>query len=67
MVGVGNGEFVVASDGSAIIAHTSQAFALEDYQVVKITPRGFRTSMNSRTLSPHESKLKRQITVPRFM
>ena len=44
MVGVGNGEFVVASDGSAIIAHTSQAFALEDYQVVKITQKGFRTS-----------------------
>ena len=44
MVGVGNGEYVVASDGAAIIAHTSQAFALEDYQVVKLTPRGFRTS-----------------------
>ncbi len=44
MVGVGNGEYVVASDGSAIIAHTSQAFALEDYQVVKLTPKGFRTS-----------------------
>jgi glucosamine--fructose-6-phosphate aminotransferase (isomerizing) len=44
MVGVGNGEYVVASDGSAIIAHTSQAFALEDYQVVKMTPKGFRTS-----------------------
>ncbi len=44
MVGVGNGEFVIASDGSAIIAHTSHAFSLEDYQVVKVTPRGFRTS-----------------------
>jgi glutamine---fructose-6-phosphate transaminase (isomerizing) len=44
MVGVGSGEFVVASDGSAIIAHTSQAFALEDYQVVRLTPKGFRTS-----------------------
>ncbi len=44
MVGVGDGEFLVASDGSAIISHTSQAFALEDYQVVKITPQGFRTS-----------------------
>src|SRR5262245_1087223 len=44
MVGVGNGEYLVASDGSAIIAHTSQAFALEDYQVVKLTPKGFRTS-----------------------
>jgi len=44
MVGVGNGEYIVASDGSAIISHTSQAFALEDYQVVKMTPKGFRTS-----------------------
>ncbi|MGE3109034.1 MAG: glutamine--fructose-6-phosphate transaminase (isomerizing) [Phycisphaerales bacterium] len=44
MVGVGNGEYIVASDGAAIISHTSQAFALEDYQVVKCTPKGFRTS-----------------------
>jgi glucosamine--fructose-6-phosphate aminotransferase (isomerizing) len=44
MVGVGDGEYVIASDGSAIIAHTSHAFALEDYQVVKVTPEGFRTS-----------------------
>jgi glucosamine--fructose-6-phosphate aminotransferase (isomerizing) len=44
MVGVGNGEYLVASDGSAIVSHTSQAFALEDYQVVKLTPKGFRTS-----------------------
>ncbi len=44
MVGVGNGEYLVASDGSAIVSHTSQAFNLEDYQVVKLTPKGFRTS-----------------------
>ncbi len=44
MVGVGDGEFIVASDGAAIISHTSQAFTLEDYQVVKCTPAGFRTS-----------------------
>ncbi len=44
MVGVGDGEFIIASDGSAIVSHTSQAFTLEDYQVVKVTPRGFRTS-----------------------
>jgi glucosamine--fructose-6-phosphate aminotransferase (isomerizing) len=44
MVGVGDGEYLVASDGAAIISHTSRAFALEDYQVVKLTPRGFRTS-----------------------
>jgi glucosamine--fructose-6-phosphate aminotransferase (isomerizing) len=44
MVGVGNGEFIIASDGAAIVSHTSQAFTLEDYQVVKCTPKGFRTS-----------------------
>jgi len=44
MVGVGDGEFIIASDGSAIVSHTSQAFTLEDYQVVKCTPKGFRTS-----------------------
>ncbi len=44
MVGIGNGEYVVASDGSAIISHTSQAMTLDDYNVVKLTPQGFRTS-----------------------
>ncbi|MFO0855917.1 MAG: glutamine--fructose-6-phosphate transaminase (isomerizing) [Phycisphaerales bacterium] len=44
MVGVGNGEYVVASDGAAIISHTSQAIMLDDYNVVKLTPDGIRTS-----------------------
>jgi glutamine---fructose-6-phosphate transaminase (isomerizing) len=44
MVGVGNGEYIVASDGAAIIAHTSQAMMLDDYNVVKLTATGFRTS-----------------------
>jgi glucosamine--fructose-6-phosphate aminotransferase (isomerizing) len=44
MVGVGAGEYVVASDASAIISHTTQAFALDDYNVVKLTRQGFRTS-----------------------
>ncbi|MEM9064430.1 MAG: glutamine--fructose-6-phosphate transaminase (isomerizing) [Planctomycetota bacterium] len=44
MVGVGNGEHVVASDPSAIVAHTTQAFPLEDYNVVRLTTEGFRTS-----------------------
>ena len=47
MVGVGNGEYIVASDGSAIVAHTTQAFPLDDYNVVKITRSGFRTSTTS--------------------
>jgi len=44
MLGIGNGEFIVGSDPSAIIAHTTQAVPLEDYTVAKITRAGFRTS-----------------------
>lgn len=44
LVGVGNGEYVVASDASAIIAHTAQAITLDDYNVCRITRDGFRTT-----------------------
>lgn len=44
IVGVGSGEYIVASDASAIVSHTTQAMTLADYNVVKITPKGFRTS-----------------------
>ncbi len=44
-VGIGADEFVVASDTAAIVAHTTHAFALDDYNVVKLTRKeGFRTS-----------------------
>jgi glutamine---fructose-6-phosphate transaminase (isomerizing) len=44
IVGVGNGEYIVGSDPAAIVAHTIQAFHLDDYNVVKITKSGFKTS-----------------------
>lgn len=44
LVGVGNGEYVVASDASAIISHTAQAITLDDYNVCRITRDGFRTT-----------------------
>jgi len=44
MVGVGRDEYVVASDPSAIVAHTQQAFALEDFTVCRISREGYRTS-----------------------
>ncbi|MHC5113263.1 MAG: glutamine--fructose-6-phosphate transaminase (isomerizing) [Planctomycetota bacterium] len=44
MVGVGKDEYIVASDSSAIVAHTTQAFTLEDYAVAKLTRDSFRTT-----------------------
>ena len=44
MVGVGRDEYIVASDPSAIVAHTTQAFTLEDYTVAKLTRDSFRTT-----------------------
>jgi glucosamine--fructose-6-phosphate aminotransferase (isomerizing) len=44
MVGIGADEYVIASDPSAIVAHTTQAFPLDDYNVVKVTRSGFRSS-----------------------
>jgi len=56
---VGNGEYVVASDASAIVAHTSQAFPLADYNVVRITREGFRTStIDDTPVTPKISQLE---------
>jgi glucosamine--fructose-6-phosphate aminotransferase (isomerizing) len=44
MVGVGKDEYIVASDQSAIVAHTTQAFTLEDYTVAKLTRDSFNTT-----------------------
>ena len=44
MVGVGKEEYVIASDQSAIVAHTKQAFTLDDYSVAKLTRDSIRTS-----------------------
>ena len=44
MVGVGKDEYIVASDQSAIVSHTNQAFTLDDYTVAKLTADSFRTS-----------------------
>jgi glucosamine--fructose-6-phosphate aminotransferase (isomerizing) len=44
IIGVGDKEYIAASDASAIVAHTTQAVTLDDYNVVKITRDGLRTS-----------------------
>lgn len=44
LVGVGKDEYIVASDSSAIVAHTNQAFALDDETVARLTRDSFRTA-----------------------
>ena len=43
LVGVGEDEYIIASDASAIVEHTTQAVYLEDGEIVVITPQSFHT------------------------
>ena len=59
MVGVGNDEYIVASDPSAIVAHTTQAFTLDDYTVAKLTRDSFRTTtINNVPITPQVRELE---------
>ncbi|MBI3638140.1 glutamine--fructose-6-phosphate transaminase (isomerizing) [Candidatus Wolfebacteria bacterium] len=48
LIGVGNGEFVAASDASAILAHTNKVIYLNDGEIAVITPRGMEFTNLSR-------------------
>ena len=62
IVGVGNGEYIVASDGAAIVSHTSRAVLLEDYQVCKITREGFHTTtLDNVTVTPKIRALEMEL------
>ena len=70
MVGIGDDEYIVASDPSAIIAHTTQVFTLDDYNVVKLTQglpgtsgsAGFRTStIHNVPVSPKIMQLEMEL------
>jgi glucosamine--fructose-6-phosphate aminotransferase (isomerizing) len=44
IIGVGENEYVVASDGSAIVEHTTQVIYLSDNEMAVLRPTEFRTS-----------------------
>ena len=70
LVGIGSGEYIVASDPSAIVAHTTQAMPLDDYNVVRITRQGFRsTDIHDVEVTPKVMQLEmdlEQIELGRF-
>ena len=43
ILGVGDGEYILASDAAAIVEHTTQAVYLSDNEMVTIGPSGFST------------------------
>ena len=43
-LGIGDGEMFLASDVTAMMAHTKQVVYIEDGEVVSVDPAGFRTS-----------------------
>ena len=43
IIGVGNNEYIVASDAAAIVEHTTQVVYLNDNEMAVIKPTGFKT------------------------
>ncbi len=43
IIGIGQEEYIIASDASAIVEHTTQAIYLSDNEMAIITPKGFRS------------------------
>ncbi|MFW6032133.1 MAG: glutamine--fructose-6-phosphate transaminase (isomerizing) [Phycisphaeraceae bacterium] len=50
IVGLAEKSYVVASDASAIIAHTSQVVTLEDYQVARLAPGDAESGLRTTTI-----------------
>jgi glucosamine--fructose-6-phosphate aminotransferase (isomerizing) len=62
IVGVGKDEYVVASDASAIVEHTTQVIYLNDNEMAVIRPDSFRTcTIDDLETSPVFSQLENKI------
>jgi glucosamine--fructose-6-phosphate aminotransferase (isomerizing) len=62
IVGIGQDEYVVASDASAIIEHTSQVVYLSDNEMAVLKPGSFRTTtIDDIDVSPVVTQLEHQL------
>ncbi|CAN5795070.1 glutamine--fructose-6-phosphate transaminase (isomerizing) [soil metagenome] len=58
VVGVGEGEHLLASDPSAIASHTAQVAYLQDHEVVRLTPNDFEIRHRERgSITPRVDRL----------
>jgi glucosamine--fructose-6-phosphate aminotransferase (isomerizing) len=56
ILGVGQNEYVLASDASAIVQHTEQAMYLADNEMVTVKPKGFHTKTTENVLVTRDLK-----------
>ena len=56
ILGVGENEYILASDAAAIVEHTTRAIYLSDNEMVTVTPNGFNTRQSITSLSPKTSR-----------
>jgi glutamine---fructose-6-phosphate transaminase (isomerizing) len=56
ILGVGQHEYILASDASAIIQHTEQALYLSDNEMVTVTPKGFHTKTTENVIVTRDLK-----------
>src|SRR5215203_1376662 len=62
IIGVGKDEYIVASDASAIVEHTSQVVYLNDNEMAVIKQDGFKTmTIDDITVSPVISQLEHKL------
>jgi glucosamine--fructose-6-phosphate aminotransferase (isomerizing) len=62
IIGVGNDEYVVASDASAIVEHTQQVIYLNDNEMAVLKPNSFKTcTIDDMQISPVITQLEHKL------